>query len=93
MTEEEYLDTVNAYIDAQKIFLQENVSSLEALNLANNTFHKEELGLIDQSKILECDDDRGLPLMFGWIATEDHFTGELDQDYYLDHIIEVTYGD
>lgn len=92
MTRQEYLEIVNAYIDAQKEIIAA-IPSLESLNLKDNTFHKEELGVIDQSKILECDDDWGLPLMYGWIAIDEHFTGELDQDYYLDNIIEVSYGD
>ena len=93
LTREQYEQLVNDYITVQAEALSSANVTLEQLNLQINTFHKEELGTIDSSLFLECDDDWGIPLPFGWIATEDHFTGTLDQDYYLDNIIEVSYGD
>lgn len=64
----------------------------EPLTLTSNTFFKlDATEEVDDTYFLECDDDWKLPFPFGWIAQEEHFTGEPEQDYYLDYIIEVKY--
>lgn len=88
LTEEEYLEMVNAYIDS----LRANVASLTVrqLRLSSNSFaFNGNSQVIDQTLIVEGDDSFGMPLPYGWIAVDAHFTGLPDQDYYLDNIIYV----
>lgn len=66
-------------------------SNIAAYPLPTRVYFSREEGIIDQDYFLECDDDWGLPLPYGWIAADAHFTGTEDQDYSTLHIIEVKY--
>lgn len=77
LTREQYLEIVNANIDNWPI--------------PSRVYFTAENGPIDSTYFLQSDDDWGLPLPFGWIATPEHFTGNEDQDYSTEFIIEVRY--
>lgn len=79
LTREQYLEILNQNIDNWETPTQ--------------VYFTEENAQIDSTYFLELDDDWGLPLPFGWVALDEHFTGEEDQDYYTTFIIEVKYDD
>lgn len=89
LTREQYEFLINQYIELEYLKIK---ARTEPLVLEPTTFFKPDATEpIDSSLFLECDDDWGLPLPFGWIAQEQYFTGEPDQGYYTDYIIEVKY--
>lgn len=91
LTREQYEQLVQDYIEAeyQELLANTPVLTLTANSFAQNTATEP----IDSTYFLELDDDWGLPLPFGWVALDEHFTGAPEQDYYTDFIIEVKYDD
>lgn len=85
---EETIEFTNEYIDSQIPIVKK--MTYKGLGLTPNSFaYNGNTTTIDSRYILECDDAYGTPLPFGWIATDDHFTGNVNQDYYIDYIIVV----
>jgi hypothetical protein len=79
LTREQYLEIVNANIDNWP--------------LPSRVYFTEENALIDSTYFLVLDDEWGLPLPFGRVALDEHFTGQEDQEYSTQFIIEVKYDD
>jgi hypothetical protein len=92
LTREEYLALVYAFLEEE--FNDLDLNRPGTLNLPSNTFANQALAntnVIDSEFFLESDDDWGRPIPFGWIGEDAHFTGEYEQDYNTDKIIEVIY--
>jgi len=87
-TRAEYEQAVTDYIDQEVVNLKGRNSDL-SIELSSFIYDVPET--IDSTYFLELDDDWRLPIPFGWVALDEHFTGELEQDYYTEFLIEVRY--